>query len=240
MADIFISYAREDRDFAAALAEVIRKEGWSVWWDRKIQVGRSFSDVIERELEAARCVVVLWSRTSIKSEWVLVEAAEGAARQILVPIRIEDVRPPLEFRRLHTATVLDYHAGTVDQGINDCLSAIAALVGENGSLQRIDPQVTHASRERMAHDVVMPQMGESTAEGTVSKWLKNVGDKVERDEPLLEISTDKVDAEIPSPAAGTLTEILVKEGVTVPVNAVVARIAAEDEAAASATGSRTY
>src|SRR5688572_18651842 len=86
----------------------------------------------------------------------------------------------------------------------------------------------------MAHDVVMPQMGESIAEGTVSKWLKNVGDKVERDEPLLEISTDKVDAEIPSPAAGVLTEILAKEGDTVPVNAVVARIGAEGEASASA------
>jgi 2-oxoglutarate dehydrogenase E2 component (dihydrolipoamide succinyltransferase) len=77
-------------------------------------------------------------------------------------------------------------------------------------------------------------MGESIAEGTVSKWLKNVGDKVERDEPLLEISTDKVDAEIPSPAAGVLTEILAKEGDTVPVNAVVARIAAEGEASAPA------
>lgn len=86
----------------------------------------------------------------------------------------------------------------------------------------------------MAQDVVMPQMGESIAEGTVSKWLKNVGDKVERDEPLLEISTDKVDAEIPSPAAGVLTEILAKEGDTVPVNAVIARIAAEGGASAPA------
>jgi 2-oxoglutarate dehydrogenase E2 component (dihydrolipoamide succinyltransferase) len=82
----------------------------------------------------------------------------------------------------------------------------------------------------MAQDVVMPQMGESIAEGTVSKWLKQVGDKVDRDEPLLEISTDKVDAEIPSPAAGVLTEILAKEGDTVPVNAVIARIAAEGAA----------
>jgi 2-oxoglutarate dehydrogenase E2 component (dihydrolipoamide succinyltransferase) len=79
----------------------------------------------------------------------------------------------------------------------------------------------------MATDVVMPQMGESIAEGTVSRWIKKVGDRVDRDEPLLEISTDKVDAEIPSPVAGTLTEILVQEGQTVPVNSVVARIAAE-------------
>jgi pyruvate dehydrogenase E2 component (dihydrolipoamide acetyltransferase) len=85
----------------------------------------------------------------------------------------------------------------------------------------------------MAIDVVMPQMGESIAEGTVSKWLKKVGDKVERDEPLLEISTDKVDAEIPSPAAGTLLEIVAAEGATVPVNSVVARIGAEGEAAGS-------
>src|SRR6266568_370009 len=74
----------------------------------------------------------------------------------------------------------------------------------------------------MATDVVMPQMGESIAEGTITKWLKNVGDHVDRDEPLFEISTDKVDAEIPSPAAGTLTEIKYKEGETVEVNTVVA------------------
>src|SRR5688572_32139664 len=87
----------------------------------------------------------------------------------------------------------------------------------------------------MAHDVLMPQTGESIAKGTVSKWLKKVGDTVERDEPLLEISTDKVDAEIPSPAAGVLTEILAKEGDTVPVNAVVARIGGAGEQPAEAT-----
>ena len=70
----------------------------------------------------------------------------------------------------------------------------------------------------------MPQMGESVAEGTIVRWIKKVGDAIERDEPLFEISTDKVDAEIPAPAAGVLTEIRVKEGETVPVNSVVALI----------------
>src|SRR5881394_3804382 len=76
----------------------------------------------------------------------------------------------------------------------------------------------------MATEVVMPQMGESIAEGTITKWLKKVGDRVDRDEPLFEISTDKVDAEIPSPVAGVIAEIRVKEGETVPVNSVVAVI----------------
>src|SRR5712671_4558340 len=100
----------------------------------------------------------------------------------------------------------------------------------------------------MATDVVMPQMGESIAEGTIVRWIKKVGDKVDRDEPLFEISTDKVDAEIPSPAAGVVSEIRVKEGETVPVNSVVAVIGAAAAAAAAApaasadkdAGSRPY
>jgi len=86
----------------------------------------------------------------------------------------------------------------------------------------------------MATDVVMPQMGESIFEGTITKWLKKPGDKVQRDEPLFEISTDKVDAEIPAPAAGVLKEIKVKEGATVQVNTVVGVIDAEGSPAAAA------
>jgi len=86
----------------------------------------------------------------------------------------------------------------------------------------------------MAADVVMPQMGESIFEGTITKWLKKPGDKVERDEPLFEISTDKVDAEIPSPSAGVLKEIKIKEGQTVPINTVVATIDAAGSVASAA------
>ena len=85
----------------------------------------------------------------------------------------------------------------------------------------------------MSTEVVMPQMGESIAEGTITKWLKQVGERVERDEPLFEISTDKVDAEIPSPAAGTLTEVRFKEGDTVEVNTVVAVLDGDGASAAT-------
>src|SRR6267143_974714 len=85
----------------------------------------------------------------------------------------------------------------------------------------------------MAVDIVMPQMGESIFEGTITKWLKKPGDKVERDEPLFEISTDKVDAEIPSPSAGVLKEIKVGEGQTVPIQTIVGVIDVAGSAAAS-------
>jgi 2-oxoglutarate dehydrogenase E2 component (dihydrolipoamide succinyltransferase) len=87
----------------------------------------------------------------------------------------------------------------------------------------------------MATDIVMPQMGESIVEGTITKWLKKPGDKIQRDEPLFEISTDKVDAEIPAPASGVLQEIKVTEGTTVQVNTVVGTIAADGEAPAAKT-----
>ena len=91
----------------------------------------------------------------------------------------------------------------------------------------------------MAVDVIMPQMGESIFEGTITKWLKKPGDKIDRDEPLFEISTDKVDAEIPSPSAGVLKEIKVTEGQTVPIQTIVAVIDADGAAASAARSSST-
>src|SRR4029078_7034918 len=88
----------------------------------------------------------------------------------------------------------------------------------------------------MSVEVVMPQMGESITEGTVSKWLKKVGERVEKDEAVLEISTDKVDAEVPSPGAGTLLEIAHDEGETVEVGTVLAVIGSESEQPAASSG----
>ena len=85
MADIFISYADEDRDRAKLLAKALEGQGWSVWWDRIIPPGKSFDQVIQEAITAAKCVVVLWSKESIKSDWVREEATIGKRRQILVP-----------------------------------------------------------------------------------------------------------------------------------------------------------
>ena len=103
MADIFISYANEDRELAGRLASALESCGWSVWWDRKIVAGQAFDEAIERELETAKSVVVLWSRHSVASEWVKNEAAAAAERGVLVLAQIEQVKLPLEFRRRQTA-----------------------------------------------------------------------------------------------------------------------------------------
>jgi len=133
MADLFLSYAREDRECAEMLAGALTERGWNVWWDRRIQVGRSFSDVIERQLEQARCVVVLWSQASVRSEWVQNEAAEAARKNRLVPVRIEDVRPPLEFRRLQTADLLDWQNGLDHSNLATCMESIEFLARHTAS-----------------------------------------------------------------------------------------------------------
>src|SRR4029077_4540985 len=126
MADVFISYANEDRDTARKLAAALEARGWSVWWDRKIQAGQSFDQVIERELESSRCVVVLWSKESISSEWVKNEAALAAERGVLVPALIDNVRPPLEFRRRQAADLIGWERDPAHPGFQALADAIAA------------------------------------------------------------------------------------------------------------------
>jgi hypothetical protein len=100
MPDLFISYAREDRNRVRPLADALAAHGWSVWWDRQIQAGRTFDEVIAEALATARCVLVVWSKDSIGSSWVREEAEEGSRRKILIPVLIDDVRPPLGFGRI--------------------------------------------------------------------------------------------------------------------------------------------
>ena len=129
MSDIFISYAREDLDRARRLASALESRGWSVWWDRRIVAGQTFDQTIERELESARSVVVLWSKDSIESEWTKNEATVAAERNVLVPALLDDVRIPLEFRRKQTANLIDWDGDASHEGFQALCEGIAGRIG---------------------------------------------------------------------------------------------------------------
>jgi tetratricopeptide (TPR) repeat protein len=129
MSDVFISYANEDRERAGNLAKALQDLGWSVWWDRKIIAGQSFDQEIERELENANCVVVLWSENSVSSEWVKNEAADAVERAVLVPAMIDRVKLPLEFRRKQTADLVGWHGEASHAGFKALGDGITATIG---------------------------------------------------------------------------------------------------------------
>ena len=128
MSDIFLSYAREDKGKAAALAKVLADQGWSVWWDKTIPPGQSFDKVIETALNSAKCVIVLWSANSVASDWVKTEAAEGLGRKILVPVLIEDVTIPLEFRRIQAANLTDWDFSADHPELDTVFNTISDLI----------------------------------------------------------------------------------------------------------------
>jgi hypothetical protein len=136
MTDVFLSYASEDRERARKLASALEARGWSVWWDRKIIAGQAFDQVIEHELETAKCVVVLWSKDSISSEWVKNEAAVAAERGVLVPALIDNIKLPLEFRRKQTADLVGWDGAPSHGGLQALCDGVATKANVTGVAQR--------------------------------------------------------------------------------------------------------
>jgi formylglycine-generating enzyme required for sulfatase activity len=128
MADIFLSYAKEDRAAAERLSHALEQSGRSVWWDRELLAGADFYKVIARELRSARCVIVIWSNWSADSHWVRDEAREGLERNVLVPVLIEPMEPPMGFGSIHAENLSDWTGEADHPGFVRLTEAIAGLV----------------------------------------------------------------------------------------------------------------
>lgn len=129
MADIFISYAREDRDWVSRLAETFVAEGYSVWWDFDLLVGKRYRETIEAELQQCKATVVVWSQHSIKSDFVRDEAEEGRQRNVLLPVLKESIRPPAGFRQLQTADLSGWTGELSHTEFRRMMKGVSYLVG---------------------------------------------------------------------------------------------------------------
>jgi tetratricopeptide (TPR) repeat protein len=154
MSDVFVSYASQDRERIVPLVEAIERGGWSVWWDREIGAGSAFDREIEKAIDQARCIVVVWTAGSVESDWVRNEATEGLERGVLLPVLIDAVRPPLAFRRTQTIDLSS--DGAVDPLLNAISQFVpvsaaedpdeSMIVGRDAELSRVAELVGNAAR----------------------------------------------------------------------------------------------
>jgi len=142
--DIFISYSREERPAARHFAESLAQEGFTVWWDAVLRSGQTFDEVIEKELRAAKAVVVLWSRRSVASRWVRAEATLADRSDKLVPVIIEACDRPIIFELTHAADLADWTGDTSDPRWQTLISDLRRLVG--GDIDDSDPPASFADR----------------------------------------------------------------------------------------------
>ena len=152
MADVFVSYAREDRERIASLVELLESRAWSVFWDRDIPPGESWRSFIGAELERARCVVVAWSEHSIASDWVIEEADEARGRDVLVPVLLDEVLPPRGLRGVQAADLTRWPGAADPEILSSFLAAVATLVGGRAAakvdagLEPSEPKATVSQR----------------------------------------------------------------------------------------------
>jgi len=147
MTDVFISYASTDRPRVKPLVDALQQQGWSVWWDRTILAGKTFDRVIETALKGSRCVIVLWSKDSVESDWVWTEADEGKQRRILVPAILDDVAIPFAFRRIQTANLVGW-SGVLPSDQFDELARAVSDVLSNATIQPSNARQEQESEQR--------------------------------------------------------------------------------------------
>lgn len=136
VSEIFLSYASADRARLEPLVKALEAERLQVWWDRDIECGQNFHQVIEQALTAARCVIVIWTRESLQSDWVLNEASDARRRGRLLPVLLEPVTPPLEFRHLQTADLSEWTGDSADPQFTGFRKGLLAMLGKSDAPSR--------------------------------------------------------------------------------------------------------
>ncbi|MCX7109663.1 MAG: SUMF1/EgtB/PvdO family nonheme iron enzyme [Proteobacteria bacterium] len=150
MSDIFLSYAHEDQARIQQLAHALEAQGWTVFWDRTLSAGSTWRDTIGEALETAGCVVVAWSKHSIASHWVCEEAEEGQGRNLLVPVFLDNVKPPLGFRSIHAANLALWDGSTDAEAFRHLVSSIGRVIGTPKIQAQPTPPVQKALADRQA------------------------------------------------------------------------------------------
>lgn len=129
MSDIFISYASDDRDRVLPLVHALEKTGWTIFWDRTIPAGKTWRQRMDAEIKACRAVLVVWTQQSVNSEWVLEEAEIGKRKQILVPVLLDEVEPPLGFGLIQAANLVAWNGSTSDSSFGRLILDIEIILG---------------------------------------------------------------------------------------------------------------
>ena len=168
MSNIFISYSSEDREKARQLAHALEQEGWSVWWDRNIAAGKSYQRVIETELDAADCAIVVWSKQSVYSDWVVAEAEEGRSRNILVPVAIDDAKPPLVFRQIQTADLSSWNGDPSSAVFRQLVDDVRPLIPASAT---VDPGYLKPLEKPKKQDTPDTPETPETPDGKTGKWI---------------------------------------------------------------------
>lgn len=127
MSHVLLSYARQDAERAGRVAQALENAGLDVWWDRSVPPGKSFDQVIEEALADSHAVVVLWTGSSVDSNWIKAEAAEAFSRKIMVPVLLDDVRPPLAFRRIAAANLTGWDGTAPDPELDSLVGVLSEM-----------------------------------------------------------------------------------------------------------------
>jgi hypothetical protein len=168
MADVFLSYAQRDRVRARQVAEALRELGWDVWWDAHLYVGTRFRAEIARQLESAKCVVVLWSQASTESDWVIDEAQDGKNRGVLVQALVEDVQPPHGFRGIHWANLTSWTGGLQAEEF----AKLAGGISRHAPMRALTPTNTPRTTQSVpaAHTAGSSSAESAEAQPRAGRW----------------------------------------------------------------------